>query len=471
VAVVDSTKRNLWPDPATLDISPHQRDALSSAFRSRLSVLTGGPGTGKTRTFGRLVKAIAATHGTYRIGCASPFSKSAQVMSEYLRSEKIDVEATTLHRMLGVSRAGHDGKGWKFRHNQSNPLPYTHIFLDEWGTAGTDLATSMFSAIAPGTHVLCLGDINQIPPVDSGCPLRDYIAAGVPTGRLTEPWRNSGIGALCCKNISEGKPFIYCDPKDACEATGHNLIHRELHRPAQILQTLKNLIGSAASSGVDPIWDCQTLVSVNANSELGRQNVNTILQDLLNPSGKGVPGSPFRTGDKVICLKPMFFELVPKAKDDPKEEDLVANGEMGQVVLMDDDGKFMHVRLTSPARVMKVPLAKIKKKQPDKKGGDSGPNLDNEGGTGCDFALGYAITVHKSIGSQFPFVFNLIDESGGAAMIGCRELIYTGLSRFQRLTFTLGREATINKWCRKQALPNRKTFLRELVQEKIGATQ
>src|SRR5690606_14383539 len=96
------------------------------------------------------------------------------------------VEATTIHRLLGVSRNGHDQKGWGFMRNRGNPLPNRFLFVDECSMCDCDITASLLDACKPGTHVLFIGDFAQLPPAGHGAPLRDMIAAGIPYGELTE---------------------------------------------------------------------------------------------------------------------------------------------------------------------------------------------------------------------------------------------------------------------------------------------
>ena len=115
----------------------------------------------------------------------------------------LPLEATTIHRLLGVSRNGHDKKGWGFIHNAANPLPYRFVFVDEVSMLDVDLAANLFAACQPGTHILLIGDTGQLPPVGHGAPLRDLIAAGVGCGELTEIWRNAGDIVKGCSPFAQ----------------------------------------------------------------------------------------------------------------------------------------------------------------------------------------------------------------------------------------------------------------------------
>ena len=203
---------------------------------------------------------------------------------------------------------------------------------------------------------------------------------------------------------------------------------------------------SALASGgkVDPIWDCQVMTPTNEKSELGRIAASKMLQDMLNPNGEQIEGTIFRVGDKVICTKPTWFKVYCEGSNwSERTDDLIANGEIECVRGM--EGKCMLVSFPSPKRTIKVPIGKLRKLSD----GKDGEAVTGDGAV-SDISLAYAITFHRAQGSGFDFAFNIIDEAAGFG-IGCRELIYTGISRFKRLCFTIGKESTINKWCRSRS--------------------
>jgi exodeoxyribonuclease V alpha subunit len=116
----------------------------------------------------------------------------------------LTLTATTIHKLLGV-RAG--GDGWKFSFDEDSPLPYKFVVVDETSMLDTSLAASLLRACGPGTHLLLVGDVNQLPPVGHGAPLRDLLDGGVPTARLREIRRNSGLIVETCARIKDGHPL------------------------------------------------------------------------------------------------------------------------------------------------------------------------------------------------------------------------------------------------------------------------
>lgn len=425
---------NFWPSAADIEgISEHQGEVLARALRGPIAILTGGPGVGKTYTAGAVLKSVVQQYGASSLAVCAPTGKAAVRITAAMKSFGLKVEATTIHRMLGVQRNGHDGAGWGFYYRAGNPIPQKFIAIDESSMLDVDLAANLFAALAPGTHVLLIGDPGQLPPVGHGAPLRDMIAAGLPCGELTEVRRNEGDIVLACRDIREGKSFV---PSDYIDVTrGFNLKHLESQRPTWTMNHLERLIRTMPA-GVDPMWDMQVLVAVNEKSPLSRVELNKRLQVLLNQSPP-IRQAKFRLGDKVICTS---NQMLPTIESRPGFEtsEFVANGEIGSVVHCEPGTTI--VKFDAPARTI---VAK--------------------GAYQDEFALAYAITVHKSQGSQWPIVVYVGDDYPGARFVASRELIYTAISRAEKLAMTIGRKATIDLDCRREALSTRKTFLKELL--------
>lgn len=461
ITTIPTTKTTAhnWPSISTSTIlSAHQLEKTATVLSSRISCLTGGPGTGKTYTAAAIVKAILSERGHGQTAIAAPTGKAAVRCTSTMIGYGLKIEATTIHRLLGVSRNGYDGKGWGFNHNRSNPLPYKFYILDEASMLDTDTFACFMDALPHDAHLLLIGDLGQLPPVGHGAPLRDIIAAGVPVGELTEIRRNSGDIVRVCRDVREGQSF---SPSTAVDiANGKNLLHIEAPTVAVTLSHLKRRLLSAQAMGVDPVWDIQVVVAVNQKSDLSRENINKGMQRLLNPNGQEIKGTPkkFRMNDKVICTSNCILPLIEGGykvqvspgefsggsggSDDAEEKyvgDFVANGEIGEIVAWDEEEKEFHVSFDLPERVVAVPVKSL------------------------DFELAYAVTVHKCQGSSARIVIVIADSYKGADFICSREWHYTAWSRAEELCITIGRIATIHKQCREVKLDQRKTFLRERI--------
>jgi len=298
-----------WPQvvPAaegTPGLTPHQAEHAARATASAIGILGGSPGTGKTYTVAKIVSAVLKEYGAADVAICAPTGKAAVRCTESMAAQGIGLRATTIHSLLKVE-AAEDGQ-WSFQHRESNPLPKKFIIVDEFSMCDVPLLKSLLSARARGTHILFVGDVNQLPPVGYGAPLRDMIAAGVPYGELNEIKRNAGTIVRACKAIRECKTIPLDREFNLGAEPPQNLVLRTC-KQSDAVRTIRERIEALRERGLDPIWDVQIIVAVNKRSPLARVTLNKYLQDLLNPSGKSVAGSPFRVGDKVIVTKNSFF--------------------------------------------------------------------------------------------------------------------------------------------------------------------
>lgn len=451
-------RRTLWPSTSKItNISEHQRQTLTRALTTRISILGGTPGTGKTHTTVELIKAIAAEFGPYTIAFCAPTGKAANRGAELLSSHNLEIPATTIHRLLEVDRNGRDGEGWGFKRNEFNRLDQTFIFVDESSMLDIDTFSSFCRALPDSAHVLLVGDIYQLPPVGHGAPLRDLIQSSkVGYGELTEIRRNSGDIVIGCQKLKNGERFTP-NVSHLDLSTGKNWLHKPCTRPAKQIDTMLELLGTVPRSMFNPIFDIQVICAVNDSKSnmISRVELNKILQPHMNPNNPIAEKQRFALRDKVICTKNAVFELVEVTRsagkgggsveiDETGLNDIVANGELGQVCKIED--KRAIIKLMFPQRYIACPLA----------GGGSG----TAGNAGC-FDLGYAITCHKSQGSQMPVVLSMLDDSNGANWVTSREWHYTAISRAEKICMTIGNWNTLMRQGNKVSLTGRKTFLSE----------
>lgn len=452
-------KRTFWPSPEALPeaVSPHQREIYAQATAGAFGILGGNPGTGKTFLTASIIKTIVSTYGLGSTAIMAPTGKASQRLNELLREHGVtSLGATTIHRALGVSKPGYDGTGWEFTRGPSNVLPYRFVFVDEASMLSVDLASSLFSALASGAHVLLVGDFFQLPPVDHGAPLRDLIAAGVPYGELTEVRRNSGDIVRACAEIKEGKPMRPSQVIDL--ENGGNFIHYEANTQQQAINRLIDLFrGGLGGDKYHQVWDMQVICATNAT----REKLNLVLQNVLNTKGKRLQGEfKYRIGDKVINTSNSQYSVVRcswcNAADNFMEwspgntyecldchrftttkmlaADYCANGEMGRVVEINPG--FIHVLFDAPARTVRV----------------------NKVSFG-DWELAYAITCHKSQGSQWPIVIVITDTERGGFGVTSMEWHRTAWSRASKGLISIGKLGDIHTQCKRHSLKQRKTFL------------
>lgn len=432
-----------WPDPESLDCSEHQKGEIAKAFGGIVGILGGRPGTGKTYAMARAIKALAGR----RVAVCAPTGKAAVRSTEAMAESGIQTTATTIHTLLGV--VANADNGWSFTHNATNPLEFDFVFVDEASMISTDLMASLLDARPDGCHVLLVGDPGQLSPIGHGAPLRDLIRAGLPAGLLTEIQRNSGRIVKTCKGIAEAGKFEASPALDL--AAGENLVWVHQSTADAQKQSLIDFLDRVAARGeYDVLRDCQVMVPVNDKSPLARKALNKMLQGHLNPNSEQAKGNPFRKNDKVICLKNGRRPIHPTPPDDDDDEGdgkcYVANGEIGYV--LDVSHKWFTVHLDAPERQIIV-----------LRGTDG-----EEGDAGCDWDLAYAISTHKSQGSEWPIVVVLFDAYGGAVRLVDKHWTYTAISRAKTLCVCIGPKRIADDACKKSHMFHRKTLLVETIE-------
>ena len=459
-----------WLVPAMSRCSQHQRMQVSEVCWSPVMLLTGGPGTGKTHTLAAMLRAIADRHGEACLAVCAPTGKAAVRITQAMKKHVLENEATTIHRLLRVQRNGNDGGGWGFEFDRKNPLPYRYVAVDEFSMCDTDLFAALLMALAPGTCLLLVGDENQLPPVGHGAPLRDMIAANMPRAHLSKIERNSGMITDAYAALVAGRRVEFCDKLDV--DAGRNAKWVECQDEVAQLAALKSIVETLrAKVGVNLREDLQVLTPRNEESLVACKNLNSYLQQLCNPVFDTDPkpkNEGFRLRDKVICRsntqtdkwrfrpgqKLHLTESWDKAQGTLLDEarTFIANGDMGYVVAVSTTRAEIIVKFLYPDRIVKWRIAG--KKDADDK---------SLGGKKDDLQLAYAITGHKSQGSEWPYVVAICDPSG--ERVASKEYWSTVLTRPTKWVIGLGKRSVFDKQVRRAELPMRKTFLRELLLE------
>lgn len=366
------------------NLSDTQRSAVAASLGTHLLVLTGGPGTGKTTTVRAIVEAHAALDR--RVALCAPTGRAAKRLSEAAGRE-----AKTIHRLLEWNPAtGH------FNRNTQAPLDEELVLVDEASMLDIRLAAQLLAAVPHTATLVLVGDIDQLPPVGPGQPLRDLIASRVcETVRLHEVFRQAqqsaivrGAHAVLHGQLPETTPRGIKGDGDLFlipETDSDRILER-------LVQALKRI---SVSYGLDPLSDVQVLTPMR-RGPLGTRNLNEVLQAAFNAGADGGVPSVFRRGDKVMQLR----------NDYDKE---VYNGDLGTVLRV--EGGTTHVRFDD--RVV----------QYDADGLDA-------------ISLAYACTVHKVQGSEFPAA--VIVMHNAHFMLLNRALLYTALTRAKELVVLIG---------------------------------
>ncbi len=360
-----------------------QRAAVVAALESGVSVLTGGPGTGKSRTVAAIVTLAEAAGRT--VALAAPTGRAAKRLEELCGAP-----ASTVHRLLGA-QARQDGEDLSFTggfaRGADEPLDEDLVVIDEASMLDAELAEALLAACADGTHVVLVGDAAQLPSIGPGRVLGDVIDADVvPTTELTTLYRHAEGGTIArvAAGVRGGtlpevddptREVVVIPARDSADAA---------HRVVQLVtDSIPRALGIAAEQ-------VQVVTPVHRGAA-GTQALNAVLKAKLNPGGRG---SRFDPGDRVVATA-NHLEAQPVG---------YANGEVGTVVSVAGDG------------TVRVEFA-------------SGP-ADIKGKALADLSHGWAITVHRAQGSEFPAVVVVLTAEAGGML--SRPLVYTALTRAQR---------------------------------------
>ena len=379
-----------------LTLSAQQRQAVETAASQRLLILTGGPGTGKTFTT-RTIVALWKAMGK-EIALASPTGRAAQRLSEMA-----GLEAKTIHRLLEF-----DPKNMKFKRDGMNPLPANALVIDESSMMDLFLSHSLVKGIAPNTQVLLVGDIDQLPSVGPGNVLSDLIASGVvPVIKLTEVFRQAAASQIVgnAHRINQGQfpqlERVSNQPKSDC-------LWLAVDEPEHGVQAIRDLIESFIPTlGYHPAQDVQVLCPMT-RGDVGTRNLNQVLQALVNPPQSNKTeltfgSTTYRVGDRVF----------QKVNDYNRE---VFNGDLGMVEAIDLEEQETTVRYEN--RSVTYDLADLN-----------------------EIALAWAVTIHKSQGSEYPVV--ILPMFMQHYMMLSRNLLYTGLTRARKLAIIVGSQKAI----------------------------
>jgi exodeoxyribonuclease V alpha subunit len=377
------------------ELAPSQRDALKLALSSRALVITGGPGVGKTT----LVNTVLLILRAKKVNCllCAPTGRAAKRLSE-----TTGVEAKTIHRLLEVQPAT-----GSFGRNEGNPLDCELLVVDETSMVDVTLMANLLRALPPKASLLLVGDIDQLPSVGPGMVLRHVIESKVvPVVRLTEVFRQAAHSRIITNahRINEGQM-----PEIPTKGRESDFFFIDRDEPDQIAATLVEMVKTRipAKFRLDSIRDVQVLCPMNRGS-LGIRELNVRLQNELNPVRAGEPmvekfGWQFRPRDKVI-----------QTENDYDKD--VFNGDIGQIVKIDPVEREVTIRFDQREVVY-----------------DYG-ELD-------EISLAYAITIHKSQGSEFPAIVTPLAMQ--QYMLLQRNLVYTGITRGKKLVVLIGQRKAL----------------------------
>lgn len=394
-----------------IELDDMQRNAVLQAVSSGLLIVTGGPGTGKTTTINTIIRYFEGEGMEIRLG--APTGRAAKRMTE-----ATGCEAQTIHRMLELSGAPEDGKTASFMRNEDNPIDADVIIIDEMSMVDIFLMNSLLKAITAGTRLILVGDVNQLPSVGPGNVLRDIIdSERFTVVKLTKIFRQAKESDIIVNahKINDGEKF-------PIGPTSKDFIFIKREEANNVLGAMITLISQKLPKYVDAQpFDIQVLTPTRKGL-LGVERLNTVLQEYLNPKDAGKQekeGSStlFREGDKVMQIKNNYqLEWETRGKNGIAVDRGmgVFNGDMGVI----DNINFYTEKVTvkfDDDRYVEYPFKQLE-----------------------ELELAYAVTVHKSQGSEYPAV--VIPLLSGPRMLMNRNILYTAVTRAKKCVCIVGTE-------------------------------
>ncbi len=390
---VDAEKAADWVETKVgLKLSPTQRAALSRALTSKVMVITGGPGVGKTTLVDSIVKILRAKK--LAVVLCAPTGRAAKRLSE-----TSGLEAKTIHRLLEF-----DPGTLAFKHDAARPLKGDLFVVDEASMLDVTLCDQLVRAIPPAAALLFVGDVDQLPSVGPGSVLRDVIDSGtIPVLRLTEVFRQAAQSAIITNAHRINRGVLPVFPEREAAETGEpsDFHFVEAPEPEEAVARVLQLVTEAIPRRfrLNPREDVQVLCPMQ-KGELGARNLNVKLQQALNPAGESVErfGWTFRVGDRVMQMVNDY-------------EKNVFNGDIGRIRQIDSGEQELTVAF-------------------------DGRPVSYRFGELDELTLAYAATVHKSQGSEYPAVVVPIHTQHYVMLQ--RNLLYTAVTRARKLVVLVG---------------------------------
>ena len=425
----------------SMELDELQLKAVEESIKNGLFILSGGPGTGKTTTINMIIRYFESEG--MDIFLAAPTGRAAKRMTE-----ATGFEAKTIHRLLELNSAlsDDDTRRANFERNQENPLEADVVIIDEMSMVDIQLFQALLKAILPGTRLILVGDVDQLPSVGPGQVLRDLMnSEAFPMVTLEKIFRQAGESDIVVNahRINKGEQ-IALDNKSRdfflLERNDVNVIYKHM------IQLIREMLPKYVNATP---FDIQVLTPMRKGS-LGCETLNGILQRYLNPADPhkkehSYGNTVFREGDKVMQIKNNYqleWEIVGRYNIPIDKGMGVFNGDMGRVLEINETMSTLLVEFDDGRRV-NYPFSGLE-----------------------ELELSYAITIHKSQGSEYPAV--ILPLLGGPRMLFNRNLLYTGITRARNCVTILGSSETVRNMINNVSENRRYTALESRIREICG---
>lgn len=410
----DDPERPTAPDGATPEEverlrlpTDEQWEIMELVRMNRLAILSGNPGVGKTASVDLIIK--LAEQQSLNVKLAAPTGKAARRMQELTGHP-----ASTIHRLLGFSFEVGEGAGG-FTHNEENPIKADLIVIDEASMLPLQLTHSLMRAVGPETHLLLVGDPDQLPPIGVGKVLDDLISADVvPRVHLSKIFRQAAKSMIIqnSRQINSGE-YPYRRKEEAERLIGHEMLNDFFWVEKKDADDVFELIVDMATDKVreafelDPLTDVMVLAPMR-KGRVGLERLNKALEERLNSDSRGRPKKPILP-ERGICVG----SRIVQSKNDWDPQRMIMNGELAVVLDYDHEEAKALLSLDDGERELWMPVADMH-----------------------SFHLAWAMSIHKSQGSQFPCVITPVSYSTYKML--SRALIYTACTRAESLCVMVG---------------------------------
>lgn len=416
-------------------LAAEQRIAVAEAMSNGVLIITGGPGTGKTTTINTILHILRQEE--LEVVLAAPTGRAAKRMTE-----ATGVEAQTIHRLLGINFIGEDNRRQTFDKNEDDPIEADVIIIDESSMVDISLMQALLRAVESGSRIIFVGDVDQLPSVGAGNVLKDMIQSDcLKVVRLQHVFRQAQESAIIMNahRINQGEEPVLNET-----GTDFFFLRRAYAEDAAaaILELVTKRLPQF--TGRDGLSEMQILTPMRKGT-LGVQNLNQLLQQTLNPPERDKREVSFRQiifreGDKVMQIKNNYNVVWRKCSPSGKqtEEGLgIYNGDAGVILSIDTKAEELRVLF------------------------DDDKIVDYEFGRLEELELAYAITIHKSQGSEYPVV--ILPVYSGPPMLMTRNLLYTAVTRAKQLVVLVGLRETVSAMIRNDREVDRHTGLAERI--------
>ena len=420
-----------------IELDPMQHRAVIESIKHGLLVLTGGPGTGKTTTINTMIRFFDSEGMSILL--AAPTGRAAKRMTE-----ATGYEAQTIHRLLEVSgNPETEGNVNGFGRNRENPLETDVIIIDEMSMVDLNLMHALLSATVPGTRLVLVGDVDQLPSVGPGSVLKDIIRSECfPVVRLTRIFRQAGESDIVgnAHKINSGEPVVL-------DNKSRDFFFLKRQDANVIISVIITLIQKKLPRYVEASPNEIQVMTPTRKGLLGVERLNQILQRYLNPAEPGkteteINGRLFRTGDKVMQIKNNYqieWEVSTRYGLTVDRGTGVFNGDMGVITEIDPYTESLEVEF------------------------DEGRKVKYSFEMTEELELAYAITVHKSQGSEYPAV--ILPLLPGPRLLYNKNLLYTAVTRAKRCLTIVGSDVTFQEMIQNKSEQERYTSLAERIKE------